>query len=296
MSLEFRPLGWAIAAEVIGVDLARPIDAASFEAIHAAWLRYNVLVFRDVDITPEQQIAFSRRFGELQVLAGNEYNLPGHPEILVISNVKEDGKHVGLRGVGRGWHTDGENRLITNAGSFLYALKVPPHGGDTLFANMHAAYDAMPAALKTRITGRRARYSQVRLHAVHHSHLPPLTPEQIAERPDVYHPLVCTHPEAGREALYIGRWACAVEGMPEQEGRELIAELQAFTTQPQFTYRHQWRVHDAVLWDNRWTQHCATEFDESQYERHMHRTTPGGDKRYFDDGTGVIFSAYASDN
>lgn len=291
MGISIEPLCEIIGAKVTGVDLGQPLDEHHFNAVRDAWLNYHLLVFPDVQMTPAQQIAFTRRLGDLHTMPLAAYNMPEHPEIFVVSNVKKDGTYVGMRNVGRGWHTDGEDKPIPNAGSFLYARIVPPEGGDTLYANLHAAYDALPTDLKRRIEGRRACFSRERLHHVHYPHLPALTPEQQAAWPDVYHPLVRTHPETGRRALYVGRWACAVEGLPDAEGRELIAELQAFAVQPQFVYRHTWRVHDALLWDNRCMLHCALGFDDMRYERHMLRTTLEGDLPYFDSGEGVVRSS-----
>lgn len=291
MGITIEPLCEVIGAKVTGVDLGQPLDETVFNAVRAAWLTYHLLVFPNVQMTPAHQIAFTRRLGPLHTMPLAEYNMPEHPEIFVVSNVKKDGAYVGMRNVGRGWHTDGEDKPIPNAGSLLYARIVPPEGGDTLFANLHAVYDALPTSLKQRIEGRRACFSQERLHHVHYPHLPALTPAQQAAWPDVYHPLVRTHPDTGRRSLYVGRWACAIEDLPDSEGRELIAELQTFATQPQFVYRHTWRARDALLWDNRCMLHCALGFDDTRYERHMLRTTLEGDLPYFDSGKGVIRSS-----
>jgi taurine dioxygenase len=270
-----RPLQGQFAAEVLGLDL--PVDDATFAEIEAAWTRHGILVFRDVSMTPEQQIAFTRRFGPLHIMEPLQYNLPGYPEIFVVSNVEEGGKPVGMKRAGWGWHTDGEDKTIPNAGSLLYALELPPAGGDTLFADMYAAFEALDESIKKIIIGRRARFSRVRLHPVHYPHLPPLTEEDKAKRPDVWHPLARRHPRSGRTALYIGRWACGIEGMDEAEGQQLVRTLQEFAVRPEFVYRHRWRLHDAVLWDNRCAQHCATAFDDSKYRRHMLRTTIEGE-------------------
>lgn len=277
MGLAFQPLSAVMGVEVTGVDPAGPIDAVTFAEIERRWLDHNLLLFRGVRMTPAQHVAFTRRFGTLHVMTPPQYNHPDHPEIFVVSNVEMDGRALGMRRVGMGWHTDGEDKAIPNAGSLLYAREVPAEGGDTLYANMFAAHNALPADLRRRIAGRRACYSRVRLHAVHYPHLGPLTEAQKAERPDVWHPLIRTHPRTDRKALYIGRWACEVEGLPEHEGRELIAELQGFASDARFVYRHQWRLHDALLWDNRSTLHCATAFEETRYRRLMHRTTLEGD-------------------
>src|SRR5919106_2803165 len=143
-----RPLQGKFAAEVVGLEL--PVDDATFAEIEAAWTRHPILVFRELAMTPEQHIAFTRRFGALHIMEPLQYNLPGHPEIFVVSNVEEGGKPLGMKRAGWGWHTDGEDKLIPNAGSMLYALELPPEGGDTLFADMYAAYAALPGDIKSR--------------------------------------------------------------------------------------------------------------------------------------------------
>jgi alpha-ketoglutarate-dependent taurine dioxygenase len=277
MALEFRALHGGFGAEVIGVDPTLQVDDETFRRIEDAWYRSSVLVFHDLAMTPEQQIAFARRLGPLHIMEPLHFNLVGHPEIFVVSNAEQDGKPVGLRRAGQGFHTDGEDKRIPNGGSFLYARQVPPEGGDTLFVDMYGAYNALPQELKRKIAGRRARFSRISLHHVHYPHLPPLTEEQKLKAPDVYHPLARRHPRTGRTSLYIGRWACDIEGMPEAEGRALVRVLQEFAQEPRFVYRHRWRVGDAVLWDNRCTQHCATGFDEARYVRLMHRATLDGE-------------------
>jgi alpha-ketoglutarate-dependent taurine dioxygenase len=274
---DLRPLHPTLAAELVGLPPDLQVDHAAFAVIEEAWLRYPVLVFRDLDQTPERQIAFSRRLGPLHIMTPLKYNLGGHPEIFVVSNAEEGGRQVGMRRVGLGWHTDGEDKRIPNAASFLYALQLPAEGGDTMFADMYAVYTALPPEVRARIQGRRARFSRVELHHIHYPHEPAYTPEQIAERPDVWHPLVRRHPNSGRPALYVGRWACEIEGMPAEEGRALIRFLQEFSTREEFRYTHHWRLNDAVLWDNRCTQHCATGFDETKYVRRMHRCTLEGE-------------------
>lgn len=277
MALAVRPLPGGFGAEVSGVDPALRVDDGTFRRIEEAWYRASLLVFRDLSMTPEQHVAFSRRLGPLHIMTPEAFNLPGHPEVFVVSNAEADGKPVGLRRAGYGYHTDGEDKAIPNAGSFLYARQVPPEGGDTIFVDMYAVYDALPEPVKRSIVGRRARFSRISLHHVHYPHLPPLTEEQRRRAPDVLHPLARRHPRTGRTSLYIGRWACDVEGMPEAEGRALVEFLQVFAQEPRFAYRHRWRVGDAVLWDNRCTQHCATGFDEARHVRLMHRTTLEGE-------------------
>ncbi len=144
MTISFRPLNQTFGAEVLGVDLAGPVDEATFAAIEDGWRRYSILLFRGVSMTPEQHIAFSRRLGPLHIMEPLEFNLAGHPEIFIVSNVEEGGKAVGLKRAGWGWHSDGEDKAIPNAGSFLYAHEVPPEGGDTLFADTYAAFAELP--------------------------------------------------------------------------------------------------------------------------------------------------------
>lgn len=276
MAITVRPLLGEFGAEIGGVDPALRVDDATFRAIKGAWHRHSILLFGGLDMSAADHIAFTRRFGPLHVMMPPEHNLDGHPEIFVVGNaVKEDGSPLGLRRAGMGFHTDGEDKTIPNAGSFLYAREVPPEGGDTIFVDMVGVYDALPAALRARIAGRRARFSRAALHHVNYPHLP--MPAELRDRPDVFHPLVRRHPKSGRVALYIGRWACDVEDLPADQGRALVAELQRFAAEPRFHYRHRWRRGDAVLWDNRVTQHSATPFDETRYTRLMHRTTLEGE-------------------
>ena len=275
MPVDFRPIDGAFGAEVVEVAPDLQVDDAAMRAIEAAWYRHSILLFRGLDMSPAQQIAFTRRLGPLHIMVPRDYNLAGHPEIFVVSNAERDGKPLGLRGAGMGFHSDGEDKTVPNAGSFLYARQVPPEGGDTLFADMYAVHAALPPEIRRKIAGRRARFSR---NALHHLNYPdqPIA-EEHRQRPDVYHPLERRHPKSGLVSLYIGRWAYDIEGLPEREGRALVAWLQEFAQQPRFVYRHRWRAGDAVLWDNRCAQHCATPFDESRYVRLMHRTTLEGE-------------------
>jgi alpha-ketoglutarate-dependent taurine dioxygenase len=271
------PIKRRFGAEIVGLDLSDDLADAEFRRIEQAWFDASLLVFRDLVMTPEQHIGFTRRFGPLHIMTPLHYNLPGHPEVMVLTNLEEGGKPLGIRRAGMGWHSDGEDKRLPNAGSFLYAHRIPAEGGDTLFADMYAAYDELPDETKRCIAGRRARFSRADMHHVHYPHEPALTEQQKRDRPDVFHPLVRTHPRSGRRALYIGRWARDVEGMDPDEGRALIEQLFAYASSERFVYCHKWRVHDAVLWDNRCMLHCATGFDESRCTRLMHRTTLEGD-------------------
>ncbi|WP_439548207.1 TauD/TfdA dioxygenase family protein [Falsiroseomonas sp.] len=274
--LSIRPMQ-PFGAEVLGAPASLELSDADFVAVEQAWGRHSILAFRGITATPAQQIAFTRRLGPLHIMQPPQYNLDGHPEIFVVGNATEDGKAVGMRDAGMGFHSDGEDKAVPNAGSFLQAIQVPPERGDTLFADMVAAWDALEEPLRAKLRGRRARFSRAALHHVHYPHLPPLTDQQRRDRPDVWHPIARRHPTSGRVALYIGRWAVEIEGMAAEEGTALIARLVAHAQDPSRIYRHLWRAGDAVLWDNRVTQHCATPFDSTRYTRRMHRTTLEGE-------------------
>jgi len=266
-----------MAAEVSGVDLSRDLLQNEVDTIRAAWLRHTVLVFPAQQLTPVRQAAFTRRLGALEHHTVREYTHPDVPEVFVISNIVKEGRHVGAPKSGRHWHSDSQFLAVPSAGSLLYGLQVPPEGGDTLFANMYAAYDALSDAMKRRIDDLETVCSRVKAWPVSYPGRPPLTDEQKAKLPDIVHPLVRMHPETGRKSLYIGgNVVWAVVGMPYEEGRALLDELRAHATEGRFTYRHRWRKGDAVIWDNRCTLHTATPFDEDRYDRLMHRTTMRG--------------------
>ena len=278
MALGFRPLHGRFGAEILGAPPDLHLTGQEFRQVEQAWFDHSILLFRNLSMTPAQHIAFTRRLGPLHVMEPLNLNLPGHPEVFVVSNATKDGKPIGLKRAGEGFHTDGEDKRIPNAGSFLYAIELPPERGDTLFVDMYAAFEALPDEIKRKLAGRRARFSRIDLHHVHYPLMDALTEQQKHDRPDVFHPLLRRHPRSGRTSLYIGRWAIDIEGMDPAEGRALIQYLQQHAQQPQFIYRQVWRVGDAVLWDNRCTQHCATGFDDERYVRTMYRTTLEGDE------------------
>ncbi len=282
MNIEIRPLSDVLGAEVIGADLARFDDNEQFERIHQALLEHCVLAIRSQHITPAQHIAFSRRFGELEVHVLNQFLLPDHPEILLISNKRVNGQAIGLQDAGNEWHTDLSYQAYPAFGSLLYALEIPPQGGDTLFASLYAAYDALTDAMKTRLQGLRAIHGYAQYHqrsqqkGSGHGRRD-MTEAQRAQVPEVSHPLVRTHPETGRKALYLSPGlTIGIEGLYE-DGHALLKSLNEHTTQPAFTYRHRWQLHDVLFWDNRCTIHLATGY-EPRCTRHMHRTTIKGDR------------------
>lgn len=277
MTLSFRPLTPNFGAEVIGVDPTLELDEPTFRAVEEAWYRHSILLFRGLTMTPAQHVAFTRRLGPLHIMTPLEYNHPEHPEVFVVANAEKDGKAFGMRRVGLGFHTDGEDKILPNAGSFLHAQLVPPEGGDTIWSDLYAAWETLPEATRRLLKGRRARFSRIDLHHVHYPYEPALTEAQKKARPDVWHPIARRHPRTGRTALYVGRWAIDIEGMPHDEGHALVLELQAHTRAERFQYRHGWRAGDGMLWDNRCTLHCATGFDDAKYVRMMFRTTLEGE-------------------
>lgn len=278
MQVQFQPLDEKIGARVLGVDLCKPVDDTVFEKIYAAWLEFVVLAFPSQAALPvEWLIAFSRRFGELDADSLARNSLAGHGEIFVVSNVTEEGRFVGAR-VSRSWHSDGQYLEVPTKASMLHAREIPPAGGDTLFVNMYAVYDAFPEATKRRIDSLKVVHSRVKTHPILFPSWPPLTDAEKGRMPDAVHPLVRRHPETGRKALYVGgNSAWEIEGMPHDEGRALIEELRDFATDERFVYAYQWSDGDAVLWDNRCAMHCPTAFDDEKYRRVMYRTTVRGD-------------------
>lgn len=277
---EIRPLDAPLGAEVIGLDLDQPLSAEDFGRIHRAHLDYHVVVFRDQRITPAQQIAFSRRFGPLQIHVLHQFQLADHPEILIVSNVLKDGKPIGLGDAGHFWHSDLSYKETPSLGSLLHAIELPAEGGDTLFANMHAAYDGLPAALKQKIEGLTAEHTYLARYAELQKRSPwrpNLTPEQIAQVKPVVHPVVRTHPETGRRALFVSEhFTTRIVGLPDDESRALLDELFAHSVRPEYVYRHQWREHDLVFWDNRSLLHLAAGTPD-HLRRVMFRTTIEGD-------------------
>jgi len=279
-SITIRPFDGPLGAEVIGLDLSRPLSQADFARIHRAHLDYHVLVFRDQRITPEQQVAFSRRFGPLQRHVLHQFALSGHPEVLIVSNIVENGKPIGLGDAGHFWHSDLSYKEKPSLGSMLHAQELPATGGDTLFANQHLAWDTLPAHLRQAVEGRTAEHTYLAKYAELQKRSPwrpNLTAEQIAEVKPVVQPIVRTHPETGRKALFVSEhFTTRIIGMPEDESRALLDGIFAHSVQPAFVYRHAWREHDMVFWDNRSVMHLAAGTPDDQ-RRKLYRTTIEGD-------------------
>ncbi len=278
--VEIRAFEGPLGAEVIGLDLTQPLADDDFSRIHRAHLDHHVLVFRDQRITPAQQIAFSRRFGPLQIHVLHQFALPAHPEVLIVSNIVESGKPIGLGDAGHFWHSDLSYKEKPSLGSLLHAQVLPSEGGDTLFANMHLAWDTLPAHLRRAVEGLRAEHTYLARYAELQSRnpwRPNLSAEQIAQVKPVVHPVVRTHPETGRKALFVSEhFTTRIVDIPENESRALLDELFAHSVRAEHLYRHQWRDHDLVFWDNRSLMHLAAGTPDHLH-RKLYRTTIEGD-------------------
>ena len=277
---EIRPLAGHVGAEIIGLDLRLPLNDQDFASIHRAHLDHHVVVFRDQRITPQQQIDFSRRFGVLQIHVLKQFLLAGHPEILIVSNIVENGQPVGLGDAGKYWHSDLSYKELPSLGSMLHAQELPSEGGDTLFADMHRAWDTLPSALREAVEGKQAvhsytaRYSEGKNAA---NWRPTLTAEQLAQVVTVTHPVVRTHPENGRKALFVSEgFTTHIVGLPEDESHDLLQQLYAHSVREDNVYRHQWQAHDMVFWDNRSLIHLAAGCPD-HLRRKLYRTTIQGD-------------------
>lgn len=284
-AIEVIPSGAACGAEVRGVDLARPLDDGTFGLVHEAFVAHGMLVFRDQALTEADQVRVTRRFGEPDEYALSEYKLDGHPEILLVSNVRENGRNLGLADAGTTWHTDSSYLAVPPFATMLYAREVPVRDGrvlgDTLFASAAAAYDVLDAATRARIDGRTAVHSYAAKHA-HRAGLgrsdrkKPKADEQKRLEP-VAHPIVRTHPVTGRKALYVTVGECTgIPGMDDHEALALIERLAAEIIKPEFQYRHRWQVHDFVVWDNVQLQHLAIKDYDLPLRRVIHRTQVKG--------------------
>jgi taurine dioxygenase len=281
MAITVTPTGAALGAEVGGVDLRR-ISDADFAAIHRAWLEHLVLLFRGQSLNDDDLTGFSGRFGKLDFAPIQENGrrfVEGHPEIYVVSNVIENGEAIGSLGAGEAvWHTDMSYLEDPPKASMLYAIEIPPAGGNTGFTNMYQAYEELPDALKRRVAGLRVKHDGTYNSGgyVRQGVTPTDDPR---EAPGTYHPIVCTHPETGRQCLYLGRRRNAyLEGLELAESEALLDEVWRYATRDELTWYNTWRVGDVVLWDNRCTMHRRDPFDASS-RRIMHRTQMKGEAR-----------------
>ena len=284
--MQVLPFDAALGAEVHGLDLAHGIDDGVFARIFEAWLAYGVLLFRDQKLDESALVAFSRGFGELELRPASASfgrDDPGgaiRPEVWIISNVVEDGEPIGSLGAGEAeWHTDMSYLEAPPSASLLWAREVPPTGGNTCYASMYAALEALPARLRRCIEGLRAKHDSSYTSAGElRKGAEPVTDASAA--PGAIHPIVRTHPVSGRKALYLGRRTNGyVEGLALDESERLLDELWSLAARPELVWEHDWRAGDLLIWDNRCVLHRRDAFD-SRSRRVMLRTQVKGDRPF----------------
>jgi len=280
--MRITPTGQALGARIDEIDLNQPLSDQDFRTILRALGQHGVLCFPNQDLSTEGHIAFARRFGELEVnVASTGFTEPGHPEAMVLSNMKQDGKPVGLHDAGQDWHTDMSYSSTISMCNILYAKAVPMrHGkplGETQFRNMHAAYEELPDEIKTRLAGRTAthdfnKYWEIARHRPG-SPRKPLTPEQRAKKPPVSHPIFMKHPITGRFVLYADPgYTMWIDGMDRTESDLLLDFIFRHQIRADFFYAHHWAVKDVLMWDNIGTVHNAVADYTMDEPRYMRRT------------------------
>jgi taurine dioxygenase len=286
VGINVNPLSDVMGCEITGVDLSNPLDGRTFAQIQKAFHDHQVIAIRDQEISPEHQVAFTRRFGEVEPHNTTEFVIPEAPQVLVLSNDVRDGKPIGVIDAGDYWHSDSSHRKIPSKATILHSLKNPSVGGDTLFANMYSAYETLPEEVKQRIEGLQGIHaaSKLKNKRVQVSKDRPGANDFYASRlgrPNVTHSIVMVHPATGRKALYISpRFTIGIVGMPEAEADELLDLLFDHQLKMQFQYHHKWHDNDVVMWDNRCLLHRAGGGYEYPNIRLLHKTVVAGDKQH----------------
>ena len=273
------PLSPVGGVEIRGIDLAAPFGDEVFDAIMDAFLEHHILVFRDQDLPGEAQLAFTRRFGEIEEHVGRLPNGEKYPLLHVIHNLDEDGNPVRISGGNYFWHTDKSYHAVPSLLTMLHAVETPSEGGDTQFANMHMAWDSLDRETQEEVSDLCAIHSwEANRRNTKQS---PATDIQKRERPPVRHPVVRSHPVTGRKALYLGIHTSHIDGMPKEEGHAFLNRLLRRATKADFIYTHKWLKGDLVLWDNRCLLHRAVaNFDMESERRVLHRTVVKGTVPY----------------
>lgn len=280
------PSGGLLGADIIGFDASTEPDAGDMALIRNSFAQYGVLCFRDQSLDEAQLVAFTHCFGETESYVLSDYSLDDHPEILIVSNIVEDGEKIGLSDAGTTWHTDMSYIPAPPAATLLYAKEVPVADdgrilGDTLFASTAAAYDALPQDLKNRLEGRQTVHSYEAKHARRaeegKSDRKPITQAQRDSLPPVSHPVIRTHPQSGRRCIYVVAGECVgIGGIPDDEATEILEMLAKHTVEPAFHFRHKWQRGDVLIWDNCLVQHLAIHDYTLPQRRLMLRTTVKG--------------------
>ena len=270
------PLSTAIGAEIVGVDLRAPLDDARFEWILKAWHRHCVLLFRDQRLENEDQLRFAGRFGELSKIINKNSTISGHPSVMLVSNIRQDGQLIGALPDGEMYfHSDQCYVEQPSKATTLYAVEIPRQGGNTLFANMYVAYETLPADVKRQIDRRKA------VNVYDYANNPTVRGSTIRESvPHYAHPIVRTHPDTERKALYVNRLMTDhIPDMPRGESDRLLKFLFDHQEQSRFVYEHIWRPGDLMLWDNRCALHARTDFDARE-RRLLRRVAILGEKPF----------------
>jgi taurine dioxygenase len=280
---ETRQLSPVLGVEILGITMAQAVSPEYFPSVYEAFLDHGIILFGDVELPLETQVAFAANFGEVQAHVRNQYHgyAGRFPEIYWLTNLDADGNPKGVH-PDRGtlfWHTDGSWRAKPGLATMMYSEQLPARGGETLFADMYGAYDGLSEEWKARLEGLKAVHN---LNWSRNRRAPdnPLKPEQRDEVPPVSHPVVRTHPETGRKAVFLGDHAECIEGMDYAEGRALVEELNGLITGDHLVYRHRWSPRQCAVWDNRRLLHKATEYDTANEKRVMRRCTVHGDKPF----------------
>ncbi|PHZ84599.1 TauD/TfdA dioxygenase family protein [Paremcibacter congregatus] len=280
VKLDIRELKPGFGAEVTNVDIPTA-DAATRAKLVETFHHHGALLLRNQKMTPDELLSYLSLFGEPEGHTLAQYTLPGYPNIYILSNREENGRPIGAHNDGVGWHTDYSYKEEPVQNTMLYALEVPPTGSDTLIADCCAAYNALTPERQKELDGLVLHHSYKYFMENREYGSMKLSKELEEQNPDVFHPLIRTHPADGRKALWVSTGTVKeIVGMPNPEGLELIDELVDFVTQEKFTYRHKWQVGDVLTWDNRCTLHTGTVYDDEKYYRVMHRLWAKGDKPY----------------
>ena len=291
MAITIRTISEAFAAECADIDLSAPINGPTLGKIKDAFAAHPVLLFRGQSLTPKQQIAYSRKFGELEIHVSKQYLLSEHPEILLLTNERNpDGSRISIADGGTGWHSDLSYLAKPAMGSLLYAVRTPSDpksAQDTEWCDMYRAYETLPDDIRRRIDGLNA------IHVFNQDLNPRMPPIDTRYRdkhtsavrdltPPVKHPIVRTHPVTGRKSLYVSiRFTVGIADIDEKEGAELLDQLFDHQRRPEFRFLHRWTAGDLIMWDNRCTNHRAVgKVAELPNIRRMHRTTLSGDSPY----------------
>jgi taurine dioxygenase len=283
--MKVERIGEAAGGAITDIDVKKLTDD-EFRRLKRAFLDHHVLAIRDQVLSPADLVAFSRRLGPLEDQLNAKYTIPEFPDVLILSNDMKDGKPIGLIDGGDYWHSDSSHREKPSTATILYSLKNPIEGGDTEFANMYLAYETLPEDMKHRITGRKAIHavSKMKNKRVIISQRRPDWKDHYEQQKsiaDQIWPMVRTHPETGRKALYVSpRFTIGIEGMPEGEADEILDFLFAHQIRPEFLYRHKWKDGDLVIWDNRCVIHRGAGGYTYPDVRTMHRTVIAGERPY----------------